>query len=82
MNKIGFVSIILLAGLFSLQLDLGRKLQEQMTTPEVVTSQPNISTVSFIPETNRIIYVYPTDKVVVIREEIEVCSRNMHTSKL
>jgi hypothetical protein len=82
MNKIGFVSIILLAGLFSLQFNLGHKLKNQMNPPQTVASHPNITTVKYSPETNRIVYVYPTDKIVVIQQEIEVCTKEMYTSKL
>ena len=72
MQKIVFVGIILIIGLFSLQFSLAPFYTESFKTQETNTTQSPIivAPVSYIQPNCRIVYVHPQDTII----EIQVCS--------
>lgn len=72
MQKIVFVGIILIIGLFSLQLSLAGIYS---SSPKAKVEKPQVPNI--VPASNtdqcRIIYVYQTDSVVVIQKQQAIC---------
>ncbi len=67
MQKIVFVGIILVIGLFSLQYAMSSLYADQFTGPKEELNKIALMPVNYVEQDCKVVYVYPNDSIVRVK---------------